>query len=73
VQLSYVVFALIIKEITMYVNGNKHPILWWLFYGVPFMIYSSLPKTIKRKLFYKYSNYAKAINKGNYIELDPNH
>ena len=47
----------------MRINGNKHPILWWFCYGIPFMIYSFLPRTIKRNLFYKYSNYAKILNK----------
>lgn len=47
----------------MHINGNKHPILWWFCYGIPFMIYSFLPRAIKRNLFYKYSNYAKILNK----------
>ena len=44
----------------MYINGYKHPILWWFCVGIPFMIYYSLfPKSIKEKLFNKYSSYAK--------------
>ena len=43
----------------MYINGNKHPVLWWICFGIPFIIYSLFPKSIKRKLFYKYSSFSK--------------
>lgn len=47
----------------MYINGYKHPILWWICLGIPFIIYSCFHKSIKRKLFYNYSSYAKYIKK----------
>lgn len=46
----------------MHINGNKHPILWWICVVIPFIIYSSFPKCIKRKLFDKYSSYSKYKN-----------
>ena len=46
----------------MYINGFKHPILWWICIGIPFIIYSFFPKSIKRKLFDKYSSFSKYKN-----------
>ena len=53
----------------MYINGNKHPILWWICIGIPFVIYSSFPRSIKRKLFDKYSSYGKYKN-NNYERIN---
>jgi len=40
----------------MYVNGNKHPILWFIVYGIPIILFSIIPRKVRMYIYKKYYN-----------------
>ena len=44
----------------MYINGNKHPILWFIVYGIPIIlftiIFSIIPRKVRMYIYKKYYN-----------------
>ena len=45
------------KEMKNIIWWIKNNILWWVIYGIPIIILGLLPKTMKEKLYKKYSSF----------------